>query len=334
MKLSQSILLAIIGCALLANPVMADTRSDRAQDFFQRGEKAYYNQDYQAAVDWYERAIELDHLESMKSLALMYATGRGVKEDREKAGRLYKKLLPKLRAAASEGDISAMRTLAYMLENGLGVPQRQSAAIGWYQQAAKSGDVASMRSLSSIYDLGVYVPRDVNEAIRWLEQAADNGDAVSMYELGQRYERSNGVSASRDQSIHWYQSAASFGNSDAQKALRRLGQRPIYPLKLYSASGDKKYTFIRYQGVTIDLECFNLKQKCIAIDAIKRARAGEYKVPEAGHGSPVYMMCSGAGGRWSILRDARRKEYYLCTFIDKTMVEAQDLYSAAKSAQR
>jgi hypothetical protein len=45
-------------------------------------------------------------------------------------------------------------------------------------------------------------------------------------------------------------------------------------------------------------------------------------------------MCSVAGGRWSILRDAQRKEYYLCTFIDKTMVEAQDLYSAAQSARR
>lgn len=334
LKLSQSILIAIIGVAFFANPVMADTRSDRAQDFFQRGEKAYYNQNYKEAVDWYERAIELDHLESMKSLALMYATGRGIKQNRQRANQLYRKLLPKLRVAAADGDISAMRTLAYMLENGLGVPQRRSAAIGWYKQAANSGDIASMRNLSTIYDLGVYIPRDTKESIRWLEQAADNGDAVSMYELGKRHEYGNGVTANRDQAIHWYQTAASFGDNDAQKALRRLGQRPSYPLRLYTASGDKQYSFIRYQGVSIDLECFNLKQKCIALDAIKRARAGEYKVPKASRGSPVYLMCSVAGGRWSILRDSQRKEHYLCTFIDKTMVEAQDLYTATQLVRR
>ncbi|KPK11266.1 MAG: hypothetical protein AMJ68_06635 [Acidithiobacillales bacterium SG8_45] len=334
LRLHHSVLLIFITAGFLAVPVLADDRSERAQDFFQRGEKAYYNREYKEAVDWYERGIELGHLESMKSVALMYATGRGVKQDRKKADRLYKKMLPDLRTAASGGDISAMRTLAYMLENGLGVPQRQSAALGWYKQAAKKGDVASMRTLSTIYDLGVYVPRDVNEAIGWLVQAADHGDAVSMYELGQRYERGNGVAQSRDDAIHWYQTAASFGENDAQNALRRLGQRPSYQLKLYTAGGDKQFVFIRYQGASIDLECFNLKQDCIALDAITRARAGEYEVPKAGRGSPVYLVCSIAGGRWSILRDAQRKEYYLCTFVDKTMVEAQDLYQATQLARQ
>jgi len=327
-------MLSIFAITASVSTVLADPRNDRAQDFFQRGEKAYYSENYKEAVNWYERAIELGHLEAMKSLALMYATGKGVTKNRSKAERLYRKLLPKLRAAASAGDISAMRTLAYMMENGFGVPQRPEGAIGWYRQAASAGDISSMRNLSSIYDLGIYVPRDINEAVRWLELAAENGDATSMYDLGWRYEQGNGVGKNRDTAIHWYQTAASFGDSDAQKALQRLNQRPSYQLKLYTASGDKQYTFIRYQGATIDLECFNLKQNCIALDAIKRARVGEYNAPSTARGSPIYLMCSVAGGRWEILRDARRKEHYLCSFIDKTMVEAQDLYNAARSARR
>ncbi len=310
-------------------------KTEKAQDYYRRGEKAYFNENYTEAVDWYQRAAELDDLEAMKSLALMYTTGKGVEKNRGKADRLYKKMFPRLRVAASENDISAIRTIAYMCENGLGVPKRVDAAIGWYRSAADLGDIASMRNLIAIYELGAYVPQNEKLAVDWLKKAAEKGDALSMRELGERFEHGEGVTEDKKQAIQWYQTAASFGDRMAQKALRRLGERPSSAIKLYSASGDKQYSLVRYHGVRVDVDCFNLKDGCVALQAVKRARDGTIKAPKKiGRSSPIYLMCSTAGGRWTILRDARRKEYFLCTFFDKTMVEAGDLYGAARSASQ
>ena len=331
---NRFLLLVLISSFFLSAPVFAAGDDDRAQDFFQRGEKAYFRENYTEAVDWYERAAELGNLEAKRSLALMYATGHGVKKDPEKADKLYRSLMPKLQQAAATGDVTAMRTIAYMLENGHGVPRRPETAVSWYRQAAEQGDITSMRTLSTIYDLGVYVPRDIDQSIHWLTQAAEQGDAESMYKLGQRYEAGNGVEKNKDTAIHWYQTAASFGERAAQNDLRRLGWERSDALKLYSPSGDKQYTFVRYQGTRIDMNCFNLKDNCLAMRAIQSARAGKIKRTTTGRGSPMFLMCSTAGGRWEILRDARRTEYYLCRFVDNTMVEAKDLYAAATAATR
>jgi tetratricopeptide (TPR) repeat protein len=327
----------IFASMVLAGLVTASTAVvasdfERAQDFFRRGEKAYYLEKYAEALDWYERAAELNNLEATKSLALMYATGKGVERDRIKAGQLYKKILPGLRNAAQGDDISAIRTLAYMCENGLGVPKQERAAVGWYRKAAELGDIVSMKNLSAIYDLGIYVPRNTKLAIRWLKKAAEEGDATCMRDLGYRYEQGEGVTKDRKKAIQWYQTAASFENRLAQKDLRRLGEHQSNAVNLYSASGDKQYRLVRYQSVRIDLDCFKLKDGCVALQAAKRAQAGKIKAPEkTGRSSPIYLMCSTAGGRWTILRDAQRREYFLCRFFDKTMVEAGDLYAAARS---
>jgi TPR repeat protein len=327
-------ILAISAFSLSTVVSAAEPKDDRAQDFFQRGEKAYFLEKYTEAVDWYERAAELGNLEAKRSLALMYATGHGVDKDPERADKLYRSMMPKLRAAAENGDVAAMRTMAYMLENGHGIPKRPGTAVSWYVQAAKLGDVSSMRTLSTIYDLGVYVPRDIKRSIHWLTQAAEQGHASSMYELAQRYETGNGVEKDSNRAVQWYQTAASFGERAAQNELRRLGQQRGDALKLYSASGDKQYTFIRYQGARVDMGCFTLKENCIAMRAMHSARAGKIKKTSSSRGSPMYLMCSTAGGRWEILRDARRTEYFLCRFVDNTMVEAKDLYTAAKFSGR
>jgi TPR repeat protein len=331
--LNPKVFVSLVAAGMLATSLAAaDIKDEKAKDFFQRGEKAYYLEDYTEALDWYERAAELKSLEATKSLALMYATGRGVERDRLKAGQLYKKILPALRSAADGDDISAIRTLAYMCENGLGVPKQERAAVGWYRKAAELGDIVSMRNLSTIHDLGIYVPRNDELALKWLQKAAAEGDATSMRELGSRYEQGQGVAKDRKKAIEWYQTAASFENRMAQKDLRRLGAYPGNAINLYSASGDKQYSLVRYRGVRIDLDCFKRKDRCVALQAAKRARAGKIRAPEkTGRSSPIYLMCSTAGGRWTILRDAQRREYFLCRFFDKTMVEAGDLYDAARS---
>lgn len=313
----------------------ADEKSEKATDFFQRGERAYFIEDYQLAIDWYERAAELGSLDAKGSLALMYATGRGMKKDRAKASAWYRKMLKSLRNAASNNDIEAMRILAYMYRNGLGVKMSGSAALEFYKRAAELGDLDSMRDISEIYDAGVLVTQNYKEALKWLRRAAEWGDARSMQQLGDRY-LAGGESVPKDkaEAIRWYQTAADFGDKKAQRQLKLLGKPQIDPLKLYSSSGDKLYTLVRYHGVRVDLSCFILKENCLALRAVNLVRTKKVELPKRADVSPNSLMCSAVGGRWQILRDASRKEYYLCSFFDKTLIDARDLYSARPPNRR
>jgi len=331
----RRMVVAILSIVITSTATIAAGKADKATDFFQRGEKAYFVKKYTEAMDWYERASELGNLDAKKSLALMYATGRGVEKNRAKAIVLYRKMLIPLRIAAGKNDVEALRTLAYMYRNGLGVPLSGSAALQQYKKAAELGDLASMRDISNMYDAGVHVTQSHEEAVEWLRRAAELGDARSMQKLGNRYlVGGTGVPKDRDQAIRWYQTAADFGDKTARRQLRLLGKPQQDALKLYSPSGDKRFTLVRYRGVRVDLSCFNLKENCLALRAVEQVRSRKIDVPTRTGASPSYLMCSAVGGRWQILRDASRKEYYVCSFIDKTMIDSRDLYKANPLARR
>lgn len=325
----------IIVALFVVPPLAADPKLEKATDFFQRGEKAYFNEKYQKAVDWYERAAELGSLEAKKTLALMYATGKGVEKDRVRAIALYREMLRPLRIAAGKNDIEALRTLAYMYRNGLGVPLSGSGAIQQYKRAAELGDFNSMRDISNMYDSGVGVSQSHEEAIKWLRRAAESGDARSMQKLGDRYLVGGaGVVKDKARAIRWYQTAADFGDKRAKRQLKLLGRPQSDPLKLYSSSGDKQYTLVSYRGVHVDLSCFRLKDNCLALRAVNQIRMKKISIPIRAGASPNYLMCSAAGGRWQILRNASRKEYYVCSFVDETMIDSRDLYDVGMRNRR
>ena len=154
---------------------------------------------------------------------------------------------------------------------------------------------------------------------------AELGDARAMQKLGNRYLVGEGVPRDKAQAIKWYQTAADFGDKKAKQQLKLLGKPQNDPLNLYSSSGDKQYTLIRYRGVRVDLSCFKLKENCLALRAVNRIRTKKIKLPKRTGASPGYQMCSAIGGRRRILRDASRREYYLCSFIDDTLIDSRDL---------
>lgn len=335
LKIAKVVHATIIVTTLVMAPVAADSKLKKTTEYFQRGEKAYFSEKYSEAIDWYERAAELGSLDAKRTLALMYATGEGVEKDRVRAIALYRKILSPLRIAAEKNDIEALRTLAYMYRNGLGVPLSGSGAIRQYKRAAELGDFSSMRDISGMYDAGIHVTQNHEEAVRWLLQAAELGDARSMQKLGDRYLIGEaGVVKDRARAIRWYQTAADFGDKRSKQQLKLLGKPQSNAIKLYTSSGDKRYTLVRYRGVRVDLSCFNLKEKCLALRAVNQVRTRKIDIAGRTGVSPSYLMCSSVGGRWQILRDASRKEYYLCSFVDETLIDSRDLYNARPRIRR
>lgn len=91
--------------------------------------------------------------------------------------REYREAHARLGDMARGGDVWAMRTLAGLYANGLGVARDDQAALRWYLSAAERGDASSALALGIAFDRGLFVGRDAELAVYWYAAAERHGDA-------------------------------------------------------------------------------------------------------------------------------------------------------------
>ncbi len=138
--------------------------------------------------------------------------------------------------------------LAFMYEEGHGVPHDQAEARRWYlraaeqgdghaqfhfvnlyrketgvednaeayRQAAEQGDAIAQINLAYLYVEGQGVPQDAAEALRWYRQAAEQGQAIGQFSLGFMYEEGHDVPQDAAEALRWYRQAAEQGQAMAQ----------------------------------------------------------------------------------------------------------------------
>lgn len=98
------------------------------------------------AVALYEAAANLDSVDAMRELGLIYYSGEGeVAQDYDKAFKW-------LSAAESYGDARATEILAEMYAAGNGVPSNVYRALELTKFAADRGSVDSMKALIAFYE--------------------------------------------------------------------------------------------------------------------------------------------------------------------------------------
>ena len=83
----------------------------------------------------------------------------------------YATALKLLAPLAREGDPAAQSSIAFMYQNGLGVPLDQNQAATWFHEAAEHGYAPAMVNLGALYDAGLGVPQDNVEAHKWYSLA-------------------------------------------------------------------------------------------------------------------------------------------------------------------
>ena len=83
----------------------------------------------------------------------------------------YATALKLLAPLAREGDPAAQSSIAFMYQNGLGVPLDQNQAATWFHEAAEHGYAPAMVNLGAMYDAGIGVPQDNVEAHKWYSLA-------------------------------------------------------------------------------------------------------------------------------------------------------------------
>ncbi|VEG90494.1 tetratricopeptide repeat protein [Legionella spiritensis] len=199
--------------------------------------------DYNKAMAWYDKAIELDYAAAMNNRAFMYEIGQGGAVNYEEAIALYEQ-------AIELGSIDAMCNRAGMYRTGLGGEQNYEKAIELYEQAIELGYVSAMNSRAFMYENGQGGAVNYEKAIALYEQAIELGCVDAMYNRAFMHVAGEGGDQNDEKAIELYERAIKLGYVSAmtQRAFmyqHGLGGAVNYPaaIRLYEMAvrlGDKE----------------------------------------------------------------------------------------------
>ncbi len=121
------------------------------------------------ALAIYERQFQLGNLDAAYRLADIYAQGRGVPAQPEKAVALLTELV-------TRGEVGALHNLGACYEYGFGVPADLAKAAALYRRATELGDLRSMYAVGKLAADDRLVPPDDVEGLSSLLRAAARTD--------------------------------------------------------------------------------------------------------------------------------------------------------------
>jgi TPR repeat protein len=135
-----------------------------------------------------------------------------------------------LRAKAESGNVQAQEQLAYLYDQGKGVPQDDVQAAFWLRKAADQRDSWAETQLGKLYSEGSGVPKDEKLAIQWWRKAdaqgdtdatrllAGSGDVAAQWAVGSNFDSEGQYT----QAAVWFRKAAERGDAEAQDKLGHL----------------------------------------------------------------------------------------------------------------
>lgn len=120
--------------------------------------------------------------------------------------------------AASLGDSSGMRNLAYCYAIGLNCEKDKAKGAEMYERAAEMGNARAMCNIGVMYDYGNGVETSPEKAFRWYVRSAEAGCTRGMTNLGEMYMWGRGTAKDLDKAAEW------LGRSGSPRAEYRLAE--------------------------------------------------------------------------------------------------------------
>ncbi len=146
-------------------------------DDFNKGADAYRDGDYATAVREWQPLAEQGCALAQLNLGIMYANGKGVKQDYIQAEEWYK-------LAAKQGVAEAEFSLGAMYDYGEGVSKDGKKAAKWYTLAAERGLPKAQHNLGMMYYNGDSISEDNILAYMWLNLSLLNDNNESKNVVG------------------------------------------------------------------------------------------------------------------------------------------------------
>lgn len=208
-RILSTICFAFLSLAAFAG---IDPASDDARF---NGDRCYGFGNFETAVKYYQRAVDIDakNVRALTRLGSMYKRGLGVK-------RNYKTALDWYMKAAATGDGNAVFNVGTFFLSGLGVKANTQEAMRWFELASEKGCADADYQLGCLYFAGTNgVPQDYTQALYWYQKAAERRYLAALTNIG--YMCCNGLGVVKDSAIgvQWYLYAAKYGSAEAMRNL-------------------------------------------------------------------------------------------------------------------
>lgn len=190
-----------------------------ARKYYEAGEKCYYKEEYQKAIEQYRMSASLGFADAIYSIGFMYRMGYGVQQNSQEAYKNflvaannghtaanyqlgdmfycgdielnYEEAYKYLELAARNGHPMANYRMCSMYYHGLGVEINYKTSFEYLVIAAEKGEDEAQKVLSESYRFGQYgdlmMEENYEEAMKWIEQPAVNGDHEAEFWFGYFY---------------------------------------------------------------------------------------------------------------------------------------------------
>ncbi|WP_267420888.1 hypothetical protein [Methylobacterium sp. GC_Met_2] len=135
--------------------------------------------------------------------------------------------LAKMKAAALDGDGSAVWDLATREADGRGMPRDLAVAAKLFEKLASAGYAPAQYKIAGQYEKGAGVVRDLDKAKLWYGRAAEQGHARSMHNLAVIFAENPAANGKPDfaSAASWFRQGAEYGVRDSQYNLGVLYAR-------------------------------------------------------------------------------------------------------------
>ena len=210
-RLSQLTLSSALCAALAVTAVTARADFDAGLEAFKRGDVATAVAEWQAAAD-------RGDAESAYHLGVVYAEGRGVPQDPQRAFEL-------LSRASDGGSRDATFALAQLYSAGIGVERDADRALELLNKAADAGQVVALFHLGMLHAEGRGVPQDPKRAFELVSRAADQGSLGATVAQAEMFMNGFGVERDQQKGLELLRKAADEKHPDALYELANLYRR-------------------------------------------------------------------------------------------------------------
>ena len=164
--------------------------------------------------EYYEKAAGMGSCFALVELSFLYENGNGVERSYEKAFELCEK-------AAQEGYPYAMFRVGLYLEKAVLGEAKPEEAFAWYTKAAMADENEGIFALGRCYKQGIGTEEDWDKALEWFGKGAEKNESRCLTELGLAYENGNGVEENPQKAVEYMTRAAEQDYGYAQFKITR-----------------------------------------------------------------------------------------------------------------
>ncbi|ADV42653.1 SEL1-like repeat protein [Bacteroides helcogenes] len=187
----KKILLTVI-CTLCAMVVVAQNDYDT-----ETGIRLYKNENYQAALPYFQRAAKNGSLAALDFLGYMYERGKGVEKNYAIALNLYKK-------GEARNYAPCLTNIGRLYREGHGVTQNLNTAYTYFMKAAEQNNSDGEYWVYNAKQLGEGTEKDLSGALAYAERAANHGEKWLYTNIGDMYYDGVGTDINKKKAYEWY----------------------------------------------------------------------------------------------------------------------------------